>query len=226
MRSDRNLAIILRKQNKSYNEIYRELGIPKSTLSYWFSSNQYSSEIKKNLIQKIRPIQHLRVRQMIKSNRAKWDNWHLECQDEAKREFPRLRNMPLFVGGLMLYWGEGDKVLKNGIVRICNSDPGMLRVYYAFLKQILLVQPEKIIVRLTLYPDLETDLHMTLWSKMLEIPLSQFRKPATIIGKHPERRLSYGVCSIEVYSRKLKEKILTWVKLYEESFSHKTVSVL
>ncbi len=223
IRLDRHLAINSRKQGKSYAEISKELGIPESTLGYWFRGNLWSEEIKTNLIGKARILATPKLRLMSKANKKKWDEIHLQQQDEAKRDFPLLVKKPLFIAGLMLYWGEGDKVIKNGIVRLANSDPEMIKIFHFFLNKVLKIPKEKIIIKLTLYPDLEEVIYKKFWSKAINIPLTQFRTSVVIEGKHPSRRLSYGVCSIEVYSRKLKEKIFTWLKLYQQYFSQKDI---
>ncbi len=220
MRTDRNLAITLRRQNLSYDQISKQLNIPKSTLSVWFKNNPWSSAIRNNLSKNSRTRQEHKLKLMLSANKSKWDKWHAECQNEAIHEFPTLKKDPLFVTGIMLYWGEGDKALKNNIVRMCNSDPQMIKVYYKFLKNVLKIPTEKIIIRLTLYPDLEEKEYQNLWSKMLGIDLIQFRNSAIIQGRHPTKLLSYGVCSIEVYSRKLKEKIFTWIRLYQQDINN------
>lgn len=213
MRTDRILAINLRKQSKSYNDINKTLGISKSTLSGWFKNNQWSQDIKKSLTKKaqIKAIGKLRL--MAIANKSKWDNWHEECKEEARKEFDKLRVNPIFLAGLMLYWGEGEKILKSCVVRLGNSDPEMIKIFYLFLLNIG-VQKEKIFIHLLLYPDLADKTLKAYWSKVTNIPPSQFRKSTIIQGRHPERRLSYGVCTLYVCSRKFKEKILTWIFLY------------
>ncbi|TSC86016.1 MAG: Uncharacterized protein G01um10147_1020 [Microgenomates group bacterium Gr01-1014_7] len=218
LRLDRHLAINLRKQGKSYSEISKELGIPESTMGYWFRGNQWSEEIKKKLIRKAQILAVPKLRLMSEANKRKWEAWHEECRQKAINEFPALKQDLLFVAGLMLYWGEGDKVIKNGKVRIANSDPEVLRIFYAFLKDVLLLPVEKIYMKLIIYPDLDEQSIKKFWSKLLNIPLSQFKKTVTIQGRHPKKRLSYGIGYIEVVSRELKEKIFTWIRLYQEHF--------
>src|SRR5258708_6141371 len=167
MRIDRSLAINLRKQGKSYNQINRELGVSKGTLSSWFRDNAWSSNIKVVLIKKAQIKAGGKLRLMALANKNKWEKWYETCQQEAITEFPKLQKDPLFISGLMLYWGEGDKVLKNGIVRLVNSDPKMIRVFHLFLKNTLVLPSEKIHFRLTLYPDLPDLTYKRLWAKML-----------------------------------------------------------
>lgn len=226
IRIDRHLAIVLRKQGKSYNEISKELGIPKSTMGYWFRGNPWSEEIKKKLIKKAQILTIPKLRLMSQANKRKWEMWHEQCRQKAIQEFPLFKNNQLFLAGLMLYWGEGDKVLKNDLVRLANSDPEMIKIFYKFLKNALLLPSEKIFLKLTLYPDLNEKKSKRLWARMLNIPLKQFKNSAFIVGKHPEKRLSYGVCTIEVHSRNLKEKILMWIELYQNYFGKEYTEML
>lgn len=220
LRTDRHLAIALRKQGKSYSEINKELGIPESTMGYWFRGNPWSEEIKRNLILKAQVLARPKLRLMHRANMKKWDAWHQECRDEAVKEFPDLKNNILFASGLMLYWGEGDKVIKNGSVRLVNSDPAIIKIFYTFLNEVLKILKEKIYLRLTLYPELNDEAVKKYWSNILNIPLQQFKNSIRILGRHPNKRLSYGICSIGLHSRKLKEKIFTWIRLYQEYFSN------
>jgi hypothetical protein len=215
MRNDRHLAIKLRKQKRSYNEISKILGIPKSTLHYWFKKNSWSEKIKKELIKKAQVLARKNLKLMAKANKKKWEEWHHQCQHEAVKEFPAIKDNPLFLAGLMLYWGEGDSKIENSIVRLANIDPEMIRIFSLFLKKICGISKEKIKVSLVLYPDLKEEYCKAFWSKVSDVPLTQFMKSQVIEGRHPTKRLSYGVCTIYHNSRELKEKIFTWIKLYQ-----------
>mgnify|MGYP003395857131 CR=1 FL=1 len=45
----------------------------------------------------------------------------------------------------------------------------------------------------------------------------QFKKSIYIKGRHSTKRLSYGVCTIVVNSRALKERLLKWLELYQHN---------
>ncbi len=218
MRDDRYLAIKLRKQKKSYNEISRILGIPKSTLHYWFKGNSWSEEIKKELMEKAWKLGRKQLKLMVEANKKKWEEWHRQCQQEAVKEFPSLKNNRLFVTGIMLYWSEGDSKMKNCQVRLSNTDPEMIRIYSLFLQKICKIPKDKIKIQLILYPDLNEQECKKLWQKAIGIPITQFTKAQFIKGKHPTTRLSYGICNIHLTDRRLKEKIFTWIKLYQQEF--------
>jgi len=219
MRKDKEKAIELRRQNKSYKFISRELNIPMGTLAGWFRDEPWSQEIRDRL-GKIESLTYPeKLSKIIAANKKRWHSWHQECQEEAIREFPKLKYAPLFISGIMLYWGEGDKKLENGQVALSNSDPEMIKIFYSFLTHAMRVPIEKIGIRLILYPDLIESVQKNLWSKLTKIPISKFTKSTYIQGRHPTKRNSYGVCLIRVCSRKLKEKILVWINLYQKEFA-------
>lgn len=226
MRNDRHLAIKLRKQNKSYNKISKELNIPKSTLTYWFKQEDWSEEIKRELTRKALYVAKKRLRLINKSRREKWNEWHRECREKAREQFPILNKHPLFLAGLMLYWGEGDSKLENSLVRLSNTDPGMIKIFCLFLKESCLVPKDRIKAELILYPDLNEKYCKNFWSQVSGIPLNQFIKSQFIQGRHPTKRLSHGICIIYVTSRELKEKIFTWLKLYQDDFRKKYADVI
>lgn len=216
MRNDKHLAIKLRKQGESYNKISRELEISKSTLSNWFSVIEWSKDIKKELTRKANYIARKNLQRYNKKCKEKWERWREEARQEAVKEFPQFKKNFLFLAGLMLYWGEGDSKMENSVVRLSNTDPMMIKIFSYFLQKICLVTIEKIRPQMILYPDLNEKICKKFWSEAAVIPESQFYKTQFIQGRHPTRRLTYGICVIRTGGRQLKEKIYTWIKLYQQ----------
>lgn len=213
MRNDRHLAINLRRKGKSYNEIRKELGIPKSTLNSWFQGLRWSQFVKKNLSEKALRLSTKRMRKIAKANKERWLKWRKQYRDEAVKEFPQLKSNPLFTAGLMLYWGEGDGNLKND-TRLSNIDPRMITLFNKFLLNICKVSKDDIFLSLTIYPDLSDNKCKIFWSNKTGISQNQFNKTQIIYGKHPTKRLENGICTIRVRrSRGLKEKIVIWINL-------------
>lgn len=207
-------AFKLRSKKKSYNEINRLLGIPKSTLSCWFKADNTSTTIKKILIKRAQRKSIKRLRLMSEANKEKWQKIHLSYRLKALHEYPSLIKDSFFIPGLISYWGEGDKKLENGIIRISNTDYRLLKIFIIFLLNSCRVMPEKIRLWLLLYPDLNEEKCKNYWSKILNIPKTQFIKSQFIIGREKKRTINYGVCYVQVYSRELKEKIIEWINLY------------
>ena len=215
MRNDQHLAINLRKKGASYNFIRKELGIPKSTLHYWFRDLQWSQVIKNELTKKAQRQATKRLRAVIQAQKKRWENQRKQYRGDARKEFSILKLNPLFLAGLMLYWGEGDSKIKNCVVKLANTDPEMIKIFSLFLQRICQVSKEEIKISLILYPDLNDEKCKIFWSKTSNIPIKQFVKTQFIEGRHPTKRLSYGICMIYHSSRKLKEKIFTWLRLYQ-----------
>ena len=216
MRNDKHLAIKLRKRGKSYNKISKELDVPKSTLSDWFSDIKWSDDIKKELTRKANYIARKRLRLINKARREMWERWREAARKQAVKEFPQFKKNSLFLAGLMLYWGEGDSKMENAAIRLSNTDPIMITIFSYFLQKICLVSIERIRLSMILYPDLNEKVCKKFWSKAAVIPESQFTKTQFIQGRHPTRRLTYGICIIYTGSRQLKEKIYTWIRLYQQ----------
>lgn len=218
MRNDKEKAFLLRRQNKSYKQISRELNIPLSTLAGWLKNELWSQDIRNKLGQEASLAFPEKLRSIVAANKKRWSDWHEICRQEAINEFPRLKDNPLFLAGVMLYWGEGSKSQKDSHVTFANSDPEMIRVFNNFLIEVAKIPKEKISAWLLLYPDLIDSVQKNFWSKASGIPLLKFNKSIYIKGKHPTRRLSYGVCTIQVSSRALKERMLKWIELYQNYF--------
>jgi len=216
MRNDKHIAKQFRKQGESYNAISKKLGIQKSTLSTWFSELGWSQSIKYELSQKAYYIARKRLRLINKKRSKMWERWREEARKDAIREFAHLKRNPLFLAGLMLYWGEGDNKIENGRVRLTNTDPEMIQIFSRFLRNICNVSKENIRPSMILYPDLDQKNCLEFWSKASGIAERQFYKTQFIIGRHLTRRLANGICTIHISSRQLKEKIFTWRKLYKQ----------
>ena len=219
MRNDKHLAIKLRKQGKSYNKISKELDISKSTLSDWFSNIQWSQKIKKELIRKANYIAKKRLRLICKARREYWEKWREEFRKEAHKEFSSLITNPLFITGINLYWAEGDGKLKNGRVELVNTDPRMMALFVKFLRRVTKIPKNKIFAWMTLYPDLSENKCKLFWSKSIGISPTRFQKTQFIRGRHPTKKVEYGMCAVQVNSRGLKEKIFTWIELLSRKLS-------
>jgi len=212
MRKDKTNALKMRRSGKSYNEIVAALRIPKSTLSGWFANIDWSRELKQRL-QKDRQSDHIiRLQELNKLRGANLARAYEEARAEAKTEFDLLKYNPLFIAGVMLYWGEGDKLTKYAVT-ITNSDPTLIRLYVFFLENICRIPTEKIKAHILIYPDLNEETCRLFWASRSHISLSRFMKCTVIQGKQKARPLKYGVCMVVISSTYLKVKMLEWLKL-------------
>ena len=214
MRKDKKTATILRNKGKSYSQISEILGIPKSTLSEWFSKEEWSLEIQLKLGEKNKILSKERIKGLNVTRQIKLEELYLRADEEAGEEFEKYKHNTLFISGIMLYWGEGDKKFKNGRVRIANTDPYLLKVFRNFLIKFGNYPLEKIQGWILLYPDLNSTSCLNYWATETGILKSNFIKSTLINGRHKVNRLSYGTCTIYVTNKYLKKKILKWIDLF------------
>jgi hypothetical protein len=129
---------------------------------------------------------------------------------EARVELEKLKYNPLFIAGMMLYWGEGDKA-SAGNVRFTNSDPAMIAFYVHFLRHACGIPEGKIKANVLIYPDHEEMVTRAFWVRTTGLPRENFKKSVLIKGRHKTRRLSWGVCNVTVSNSYFKVKMLEWL---------------
>jgi hypothetical protein len=212
MRKDKEAAFSLRKEGKSYRQIRKRLKIPLATLSGWFKDVDWSGEMRARLTEAAAKESSVKLRELNRERGRNLEKAYEEARTEAEEEFEILKYNPLFIAGVMLYWGEGDKPT-NGQTRLSNADPLLIKLYVEFLRKACRIPEEKIKASVLIYPDIDEQSNRRFWSFATGIPLTRFTKSVLIQGKHKTRRLSNGVCSVLVLSTYFKVKVLTWMKL-------------
>ncbi|MEK6847046.1 MAG: helix-turn-helix domain-containing protein [Nanoarchaeota archaeon] len=206
-RLEREKALRLRKQGKSYSEIKKLLGISKSTLSYWLTDFPLSE----SRIQELRdrnPIRIERYRQTMSKKR--------EARIEVERKkvlfkLGKLNERDLYVGGFFLFWGEGTK-RRSGQVALSNTDPAVIRF---FIRWLLLLGAEKSKIHfvLHLYEDMDIKKETRFWVNVLGFPESAFSCP--YIKKTKQADISYktgfghGTCNARYYSQQMNDYVRT-----------------
>jgi len=123
-----------------------------------------------------------------------------------------LKNNPLFIAGVAIYWGEGDSKSKHN-TRMANTDPAMIKIFIDFLTKMCKIKKEKIKAWILVYPDLDQNKCLEYWKKHTGLKLDNFNKTICINGKHKTKRLDFGVCNIGVGNTYFKEKVKIWIKL-------------
>lgn len=212
MRKDKEIATKMRKTGRSYREIRDALKVPLSTLSDWFSEIRWSQDMAKKLAARAR-IQHTaRIVELDKIRGQHLDRAYEEAREEAKADLDALKYNPLFIAGLMLYWGEGDKATWSQ-VRLANTDPELIKLFVYFLKSVCNIPEEKIGISILTYPDVDDNSNRQYWSDVTGISQERFIKSILIQGRHKTRRLGHGVCSVYISSTYFKVKMLEWMRL-------------
>ena len=204
----------LRREGKSYREISKKLNIPKSTLSSWFSDQIWSKSLREKLSVRNKET----LKRALGLARAAIINARLERRSkfthEARLQFEKLKNNPLFLVGLTAYWGEGNKA-NRGVVSFINTDPQLVRIILDFYRKCLCVQSEKLRIGLFIYSDMGELEAVQFWSNLLNIPKNQFIKTQLLKSRSrlTKRRSKYGICSLYFSNTELSIKIGEWIRL-------------
>ncbi len=210
MRHDKEKAFGLRREGKTYREIQKELIISRSTLCEWFRNEGWSRHIKKLNTEKQKKLSSEHLNKMNEGRRVMLEKKYEKVEKEATREFEIYKSDSLFMAGLMLYAGEGDK-LDKGTIRLANIDFNIHRTFLRFCEKFLKIERNSVKFATLLYPDLDIDLCRKKWSEELKIPEINFYKTQIIQGKLKTRKLHFGVGTTIILNSFLKRKIIFWI---------------
>ncbi|MEK7579805.1 MAG: hypothetical protein AAB469_01270 [Patescibacteria group bacterium] len=208
-RKDYQTALALRLEGKTYGEIRSIFGIPKSTLSVWFSKLKVGKKAQKILESK-RKNGYFKLVEFnkIRTLNIKEENETIRKDYESK--ISRLSNRELMILGAALYWGEGYKnfKLKKGYYPyVCfgNSDPLMVKVFISFLERILKIDRDEIKCQIMIYPSINPSEALKYWQNTTKIPIENFRTQMTVSrasqGKRPWNLLPYGTLQMRLNKR-------------------------
>jgi len=139
---------------------------------------------------------------------------YLKHNPDGEKFHVDLSDRELFVSGVALYLGEGDKT--NPALILTNSDPRVLKLWVRFLETVCNVSPERLKAHIDYYEDLDYPTLLAFWSQELGMPLENFERPTlkkgrTAQGNPPGRRSPYGTAHIKFHDSKLKSLMMSWM---------------
>lgn len=205
----RNKAVRLRGIGISIPHIARELSISKSTASNWVSKIPLPIEITQHLRENSRKANE-KGREMMRIRRL------LQREDDKKESEKILQSLDSKLNknfwklyAAILFWCEGSK--RNlGSVGFINSDPIMVKTFlYAFRTAFRLDEKKfRIVMHLHNYHN-EVN-QKSFWSKVTDIPLSQFTKAYIKPNTQKRKRDGYPGCiSLKYFDAKIAKKLDT-----------------
>lgn len=211
MNTVRAKALKARIIGKSYNEIQREFGIPKSTLSGWFKDVVLSDKASHRLDMRMRSKGAEKLIELNKLQTVKAKERARIMQSNGKRDLPDIDKKDLAFVGALLYWAEGYKRLKikdgrermDHKISFVNSDAEMISVFIRFIRETLNIPEEKIHLSMRLYAHINEDQARTYWMRATGLSSGCFYKTTYLVsgaskGKRPFNRLPYGTLQVEV----------------------------
>lgn len=210
-------ALILRKTGKSIKKIAATLGVSVSIVSLWCRGVKLTDEQKEKLKRRKVNIRHLR--RLAKQSHLEKIIRVEKLFKNSVEEIKPLTGQGLFLTGLALYWAEGFKSVKESRLGFCNSDPRMIKFMLRWFQKALKISKQDFLLRTEFNESHKdrTEEIKSFWSKLAQIPLTQFEKPfyhhSTWLRDYPNREDYFGVLRIRVRkSSELLYKTRGWIK--------------
>ena len=218
-KEEKDRARLLRKEGKSVNEIVKELGVSKASVSVWVRDISLSTEQRTGLTERGRSIDAIEKRRV--NRLANTHIKHRSIIDIAKCDIQNISSRELLLIGAALYWGEGGKS-KRGLARLSNSDPLVIKIMMRFFREICKVPEERFRAHIHTFSHLNAESAEQYWSEISGIPRNQFYKTYSKISsasKNKKDNLPYGTVQIYVSDTKIFLTILGWIERLGE-FAH------
>jgi len=222
---EKEKAIALRKQGKTYSEILIAIPVAKSTLGLWLKEAKLSkAENQKFTIAK--KLASLRGGQAKKKQRIERQN---EIFSKAKSKIKTLSEYEFFLIGVCLYWAEGTKEKEyrpGSQFAFSNMDPRMIVLLLKWLDKICKISKNMIRFEIMVHESHKERLDeiRQFWSKVTGFPVNSFSQiyfKNSKIKKTNRRNVwekYHGVLKIKVrQSSELVRKIASWSEgIFEE----------
>jgi transcriptional regulator with XRE-family HTH domain len=220
MRNDKNKAILLRKQGKSYNEIAKILDTSKSTLSLWLRNIKMPYSIKKRLWDETRIKWAQNITRFNKKRGKIAKQKAQQIQDLTSRDVKRISKRELLLIGSALYWAEGYKKSRWAVV-FSNSDQLMIKLMMKFFREICRIKEDRFRAIVQIHPNTTSQKSINHWSKITKIPKKQFQKTYSKLTPSSKRKrainiLPYGTLRISISSMETINKIKGWISGLEK----------
>ena len=202
----------LRKKGLSIKEIQKRLRVSRSSVSLWVRDVKLTKkQLKKLYLNKstgglkgsiIAAMNKIKAREELTQR----------LLEEGIKEIESLSKRDKFIIGVAMYFAEGEKGDKN--VSFSNSDPRAIKFMVDWLRYFCNVPEKKFRASLYIHDNLNERKAKQFWSKLIRIPLAQFRK-SYIVKNNPHRlrkvKHIYGVLRITVSNTNLHRKIMGWI---------------
>lgn len=196
------------KSGKTYPEIREKFLIPKSTLSVWFKNAGKKPDRKRQLehLKRVRPIALATIRR----NRENRIALATGIAEKELGQLPLKKRSVQKAFLAMLYWAEGAKSDRTGL-RFVNTDPVLAKLYISLLRSAYSLDEGRIRIRIHLHYYHRHREAIAFWSKLLEVPSSQFGKiyvkKRSVLKRF--RKNFQGICFINYFDGAIRRELLS-----------------
>lgn len=196
----------MRLEGASVREIEQRLGVARSSVSRWVSDIELSSKQIAELERRSGAGALAGAEVNARRARARRSAWQEDGRRRARAESPS------YIGGCMLYWGEGSK--SRSSVELTNSDVPLVRVFVDFLRHHFDVANESIRLRCNLFPDhlahqqaIERHWLAALGLSEASLLTSRVNQHSKYSQKKRTNSLPYGTARVNVHSTRILQTI-------------------
>ena len=210
-------ATKLRLQGASYSQIKSQLGVSKSTLSGWLKKYPLPPE----RIRELRDFSEQRIENFRNTMRIKRETRQNLVYQKEKEYLLPLSKKELYLTGLFLYWGEGNKTTPYSTI-LSNSNPLMIKFFVYWLTNIFEVPTNKMRIKIHLYQDMDEQKEIKFWSNLTKISIKQFNKSyikKTTLAGLTYKGFNHGTCNIMVHNRDIAEKVFLGIRAISDNIN-------
>jgi hypothetical protein len=154
-----------------------------------------------------------RGREKILANRKqRQERWRVE----AVSLWEKWKQDPLFVLGVGLYWGEGEKTSCNKRLALSNADPNLLRTWLRWCARFL--PGVRLNFWLCIHETCDQAAARAFWRRELNVEITWVSMAVSRASKRKRRTLPYGTLKISLGRGSLEwhTKMLVWLELAHE----------
>lgn len=211
---EKQLAIKLRSQGLSYNEILKYISVSKDTLSRWCKDIQLTEEQKLRLItNKINGQKKGSLVAAENKRQARLNRINI-IRKQSIMQIGSLSNRDKFITGIALYAAEGNKM--DGKGGFANADPLLIKFMMDWLVEFAKIPLSRLRGAIWLHENLDEDNAKQYWSNLTGIPLQQFHKTykSKIKGDSKKVRKNiheYGIFTIRFSDSEIHRQIIGWI---------------
>lgn len=218
----RERALLLRKIGRlSYSAISKKIDVSKSTLSYWLADLPLKESEIKQLRKRAWEKGETARERFRNSMRVKKDKENEVIYEKIKKEILPIDSRDLYIAGLILYVGEGDKRNRHRIA-LANNDPAVVAFFTKWLQKFSKIPREKIRFGLHLYENMNIAKERKFWQDALgfggkSFYKDQIRSLKTTFSYSEGSR--HGTCTVYVIGTKPKTEIMQAIRVLFDTAS-------
>jgi hypothetical protein len=224
-RIDRQRALRLRLQGKTYTDIQKELApISKATLSLWLKDIVLSQKTRETLSSHAKKKSLDGMSRWSKAQSVAARKRVENIKNIALREIKTISDRELMILAAALYWAEGYKRPRKSCGReivgheisLTNSDPKLAKAFLKCMTRVCRIDISCVKANVRIFEHMNENVVIEYWSDQLGIPKNNFTKTyvgrsSSSMGKRPFDRLPYGVIQIRINNTDLFYKVMGWI---------------